>query len=485
MPSGNVGASILNIITESLYDKPIVVFREYVQNSVDSFRRAGENSNLDDMLSEIWIDDDSLYFLDNGNGILEADFFNKMKSIALSDKEKLNDIGYKGIGRLSGISYCEKLTFINICSYKDNNYQKYSIDKNKYNSLRQNKDYNKLEFSELMEEIGDGYKIEDDKEIKETQIILDNHKDIFIKHNTGFLVILEKINFVLQETIKPKDDFLTKLGWLLPVKFKNELLGEKATGTLFKELETGDVKASIKTYNIKFNGKMIERPIENNMLRDYTCKIDFKYAIGFHTFRSTRILIEKKNSFSGIRLYLDNMLLCDENELIPALKLYGLIGRNEYDLMQTVKGIGAVIYITDKLNISANARRTFIEITDNYAVDFLKLIAEFINKVYDARYALSDYESAKKNVETTKEKLTQFQEAANRALKELAKENIDLPDEPIRNFEDLDEIDRKSEIKKKLIKYANEKIREYLLQTSDFDYQNTIKDFLTWLKSNN
>ena len=33
-----VGAGILNAITESLYDNPIVVFREYVQNSVDAFK---------------------------------------------------------------------------------------------------------------------------------------------------------------------------------------------------------------------------------------------------------------------------------------------------------------------------------------------------------------------------------------------------------------------------------------------------------------
>ena len=36
MSNNYVGAGILNIITESLYDNPIVVFREYVQNSVDS-----------------------------------------------------------------------------------------------------------------------------------------------------------------------------------------------------------------------------------------------------------------------------------------------------------------------------------------------------------------------------------------------------------------------------------------------------------------
>ena len=32
---GSVGASIVEIITESLYDKPIVIFREYVQNSAE------------------------------------------------------------------------------------------------------------------------------------------------------------------------------------------------------------------------------------------------------------------------------------------------------------------------------------------------------------------------------------------------------------------------------------------------------------------
>ena len=44
MSENKVGAGILNIITESLYDNPIVVFREYVQNSVDSFLKSRENT---------------------------------------------------------------------------------------------------------------------------------------------------------------------------------------------------------------------------------------------------------------------------------------------------------------------------------------------------------------------------------------------------------------------------------------------------------
>ena len=39
MSNNYVGAGILNIITESLYDNPIVVFREYVQTPSILFLR--------------------------------------------------------------------------------------------------------------------------------------------------------------------------------------------------------------------------------------------------------------------------------------------------------------------------------------------------------------------------------------------------------------------------------------------------------------
>ena len=107
MNQSTVGASILNIITESLYDKPIVVFREYVQNSVDSFSSVDtDTTHL--LTSKIWESNKNLYFLDNGSGIPEKEFINRMKSIAFSTKIKAKNLGYKGIGRLSGISYCNK-----------------------------------------------------------------------------------------------------------------------------------------------------------------------------------------------------------------------------------------------------------------------------------------------------------------------------------------------------------------------------------------
>ena len=127
-----VGASIVEIITESLYDKPIVVFREYVQNAADSLREAECNCPAETLAIRIWKTDETLFFLDNGTGIKPGEFANKMGTIANSAKSRSKNIGYKGIGRLSGLSYCDKLRFINIVDYKNKVFQSYEIDCLKY-----------------------------------------------------------------------------------------------------------------------------------------------------------------------------------------------------------------------------------------------------------------------------------------------------------------------------------------------------------------
>ena len=35
------------------------------------------------------------------------------------------------------------------------------------------------------------------------------------------------------------------------------------------------------------------------MLRDYVCKSNFKYAVGFHTFKGDKIAIDKKSIFNA------------------------------------------------------------------------------------------------------------------------------------------------------------------------------------------
>lgn len=275
--------------------------------------------------------------------------------------------------------------------------------------------------------------------------------------------------------------------WLLPVDFDQDLYSSP-NGELFREFtaEDGEKLPLISFCRISFNDVPVYRPIKRTMLRDYLCKNNFKYAIGFHTFNRNKIAIDRKNIFTGIRIYIDNMLLCTEDELLRSLDNYGLLTHTLNGQIQSVRGIGAMIYITDKVSISANARRTFIEVTDTDSLEFLKLIAEFINTIYDTRYALSNYINAKEKHEQNAELITKLKENVLVHLKKLAKENIELPDDETdtNSFETLSVPEKKRIMKKNISQSLDIKLRNYLSQLSVFDLENSYENFIEWLMKN-
>lgn len=480
MSNNYVGAGILNIITESLYDNPIVVFREYVQNSVDSIFKESDTSNCE---IKIWYEENNLCFLDNGKGISRKSFKDEMVKIGNSSKTKSINMGYKGIGRLSGVPYCKKLTFINIINYASMELQRYSIDGAKYEKLKSTGEDRNFDFVEIMEEIGsycvDSEKITGEYNSKNIQ----KYKELLEKTNTGFLVILEDVSPVLKNTIED-ENFFSNLQWLLPVDFDQSLYSG-GQSELFKELTAKPENNApvISFCTISFNDKEIFRPIKNDMLRYYLCKSNFKYAVGFHSFDRNKIAIDRNNEFSGIRIYMDNMLLCTEDELLRSLDNYGLLTHTLNGQLQSVRGIGAIIYITDKVNISANARRTFIEVTDNDSLEFLKLIAEFVNTIYDTRYALSNYMNAKEKHEQNSDFVNKLKETALVNLKKLAKENIDLPpDETAETSSDeLSIPEKKRLIKRNISRTLDAMLKEYLNGLSSYDTENAYEKFIEWL----
>ena len=482
MSNNYVGAGILNIITESLYDNPIVVFREYVQNSVDSIFK--ENCH-DDYEIKIWLDENDLCFLDNGRGINPQDFNDEMIKIGDSSKKKTRNLGYKGIGRLSGVPYCKKLTFINISNYASKELQCYSIDGTKYEQLKASGEDKGLGFTEMMEIIGTSFSQKNAELTTSYEKKINKYKDLLEKTNSGFLVVLEGVSTVLNATIE-SDNFFENLQWLLPVDFEEDLYSSEK-GELFKEFTVEDNGSLpiISYCKISFNDDPIYRPIKKNMLRDYLCKNNFKYALGFHTFNRSKIAIDRNNIFTGIRIYMDNMLLCTEDELLRSLDNYGLLTHTLNGQLQSVRGIGAIIYITDKVNISANARRTFIEVTDTDSIEFLKLIAEFVNTIYDTRYALSNYMNAKDKHEQNAEFVMRLKENALVHLKKLAKENIELPEDPETiSFETLSVLEKKKMIKKNISQNIDIKLKNYLSQLNVYDLENSFERFLEWLKNN-
>ena len=106
-----IGKNVIENLTTAMYEDLRIIYREYIQNSADSIDKAIQRGLLSpgEARIEIEIDADKRYVSvrDNGIGIAAADFVRTMSSIADSTKDRTEDKGFRGIGRLGGISSCK------------------------------------------------------------------------------------------------------------------------------------------------------------------------------------------------------------------------------------------------------------------------------------------------------------------------------------------------------------------------------------------
>ena len=111
-----VGKFTLESLTTGMYSDPRIVYREYIQNSVDSIENAVSAGivTTEDAYIKIYIDAENgtISIVDNGAGVSEAEASDVLLSIGKSTKRQENNRGFRGIGRLGGLSYCERLSFI-------------------------------------------------------------------------------------------------------------------------------------------------------------------------------------------------------------------------------------------------------------------------------------------------------------------------------------------------------------------------------------
>lgn len=109
------GANILENLTTGMYQDSKVIYREYIQNACDQIDKAVNDGILKQGEGTIhmWLDLDqrTIVIEDNATGIPVAYFQQTLGNIADSDKKIGEDKGFRGIGRLCGLAYCEKLVF--------------------------------------------------------------------------------------------------------------------------------------------------------------------------------------------------------------------------------------------------------------------------------------------------------------------------------------------------------------------------------------
>lgn len=109
------GAFVIETLTLGMYGETRNALREYVQNAFDSLREAVAADVLasDEAKVEITMgaDKNSLTIRDNGLGLSVTNAVETLAAIGASSKNYRKNAGFRGIGRLAGIVFCNKLTF--------------------------------------------------------------------------------------------------------------------------------------------------------------------------------------------------------------------------------------------------------------------------------------------------------------------------------------------------------------------------------------
>jgi hypothetical protein len=110
-----IGKDILEVLSSAMYVDPLAIYREYIQNAADAIDEARQLGVLGANKAAVEIDIDFdkrvVKIRDNGIGVPKIEFETRMTSFGASAKRGTNARGFRGVGRLSGLAYCQELLF--------------------------------------------------------------------------------------------------------------------------------------------------------------------------------------------------------------------------------------------------------------------------------------------------------------------------------------------------------------------------------------
>jgi molecular chaperone HtpG len=110
-----VGKDVIELLAGAMYADPLTVYREYVQNAADAIDQAREQRLPLPEGPNITITFDHkdriVRIRDVGVGLSGAEFTRRLTSIGASRKRGESLRGFRGVGRLSGLGYCQELVF--------------------------------------------------------------------------------------------------------------------------------------------------------------------------------------------------------------------------------------------------------------------------------------------------------------------------------------------------------------------------------------
>ena len=104
------GAGLLGLVTTGMYDNPLSLYREYIQNAADAVAGSGLPGRARVDIS-VDVSERRIKIRDNGPGLSREEALKRLVSIGRSDKTLGIDRGFRGVGRLAGLAFARTVSF--------------------------------------------------------------------------------------------------------------------------------------------------------------------------------------------------------------------------------------------------------------------------------------------------------------------------------------------------------------------------------------
>jgi len=313
-----IGKYTLESLTTGMYASPKDLFREYIQNSVDSIDQAVQSSVLKHGEGKIVIsvsnNNRCIEIEDNGFGIPCDQAVKILTDIGNSSKIYTNNRGFRGIGRLAGLSYCDKLTFIS--SYAGEIHKvEVVFDCLKLKELLIPGQYSDYDLSKVLSEVTSHKTYQESSKKHYFKVILEGVEDM-----DGVLNIDEVKDYISQVAPLPYDPVYFKWGKELKDKLtiKGYEIGEYNIFIMSDNTEEQLYKMCADSYTTDKVKRITDKinKLKIHEIKNSDGQIQAYFWYGISNFYGT-ILDE---SMKGIRLRKGNILVGDKSTLNKIFK---------------------------------------------------------------------------------------------------------------------------------------------------------------------
>jgi Histidine kinase-, DNA gyrase B-, and HSP90-like ATPase len=304
-----IGKNVIETLTLGMYDDPRFIFREYVQNSADQIDIAVELGILEKRsqgIIDIVIDKEekSIIIEDNATGIKSEQIRKFLGDVANSEKDLSKRKGFRGIGRLGGLGYCEKLVF-------ETSYNGEAIK----NIMTLN--------AKLLKDIINNR--QDNSDASRVISIITDINTLPEKSESHYFKV--SLFNITNDLILNKKAVLNYLSMVAPVAFSPDFYFKDEVKKRFREKNF-----ELEEYNILLNSKSLYKAYSNYFVNKDLQKDSHLLNVSFFDVRDDNFqllglgwygisdglnkVLHEKNIVRGIRIRKNNITIGDESTLI-------------------------------------------------------------------------------------------------------------------------------------------------------------------------